>query len=142
MITIQRQIPVKLILTEQSRALLRQEYAGQIRQVQEELLRWEFYAKKLLHEAQNKPVQVRQLAEERVASEEKIRRDKLEMLHFQLDQSQKLPLGSELSYSTVESSVQVHVGDVWNEIMNGTEIIVKDGIVHAIRQGGDTHGAK
>lgn len=140
MITIQKQIPVKLILTEQSRELLREEYETQIRQVQEELRQWEFYAKRLLHEAQNKPLQARHLAEEKIAREEKNRRDKLEQLQFQLNQSQQLPLGSELPYTTVQSSIQVRVGDIWNEIMSGTEIIVKDGIVHAIRQGGDTYG--
>lgn len=140
MITIQRQIPVKLILTEQSRERLRQEYETQIRQVQEELRQWEFYAKKLLHEAQGKTPAARKQAEERIAHEEKSRREKLELLHFQLDQSQQLPIGSELPYTTVQSSVQVQVGDKWNDIMTGTEIIVKDGIVHAIRQGGARHG--
>lgn len=72
--------------------------------------------------------------------EERARREKLEILHFQLDQSQNVPLGSELHYTTVESTIAVQVGDAWNEIMNGTEIIVKDGIVHAIRQGGNHNG--
>ncbi|MET3288457.1 UNVERIFIED_CONTAM: hypothetical protein ABID98_001027 [Brevibacillus sp. OAP136] len=141
MITIQRQIPVKLILTEQSRERLRHEYEAQIRQVQEELRQWEFYSKRLLHEAQGKSQAARQQAEERIAREEKNRREKLERIQFQLEQSQQLPIGSELPYTTVQSSVQVQIGDNWNDIMTGTEIIVKNGIVHAIRQGGERNGS-
>lgn len=55
-------------------------------------------------------------------------------LQFQLQQAENLPAGSEIDYATVQSPVSIQVGDAWDEIMSGTEIMIKDGRVHEIRQ--------
>ncbi|MBO8162402.1 MAG: YlqD family protein [Brevibacillus sp.] len=138
MITILRPVQVKMIITETSRKLLLSEYRQKMKQLQSELQQWQFQGRKLLAEAQKKPGDAYKLAVERVAREERVRREKLEMLHFQIKQVENLPLGSEIAYTTVESSVQVKVGDVWDEVMGGTEIILKDGVIAEIRQGGRT----
>jgi len=136
MITIQRPVQVKIILTEQSRKWLLEEYEQKMKQLQAELEQWVFEGKKLQAKARKRDQDAQKLVDERVAKEERIRKEKLEMLKFQMKQVQNLPAGSEIYHTTVESSVQIQVGDVWNDIMCGTEIILKDGVVHEIRQGG------
>ncbi|WP_255365449.1 YlqD family protein, partial [Brevibacillus sp. SKDU10] len=43
---------------------------------------------------------------------------------------------SELHQQTLKSQVEMKVGDRWNEKMADAEIIIRDGIVIEIRQGG------
>ncbi|WP_139492891.1 YlqD family protein [Brevibacillus dissolubilis] len=136
MITIHRPIQVKIILTETSRRILIAEYERQIRQLEQEQEQWQFQGKKLLVEAQKKSPEIARIASERIAKEERNRAEKLELLHFQLRQAESLPEGSEIHHSTVQSPVQIKTGDAWDEIMSGTEILLKDGVVFEIRQGG------
>ncbi|MFM1650742.1 YlqD family protein [Brevibacillus sp. B_LB10_24] len=134
MLTITTPVQVKVILTEASRALLLAEYRRQVKQLQQELEQWQFQGKKLLSEAK-KQSDGAQLVRERVAREERVRKEKLELLQFQIKQVENLPEGSEIYHTTVESSIEIKVGERWDEIMEGTEIILKDGVIHEIRRG-------
>jgi thioesterase domain-containing protein len=133
MLTILRTVQVKMIMTEASRATLIAHYQRQIKLVQDELLQWQFQEKKLLADAQKKSMEAIKLAQDRIAKEERQRKERLETLQFQLKQAENLPEGSEIDYMTVQSPVQIKVGDVWDEKMAGTEIILKDGVVYEIR---------
>ncbi|MBR8658336.1 MULTISPECIES: YlqD family protein [Brevibacillus] len=134
MLTILRTVQVKVIMTEASRAALVEQYRQQIRRRQEEWEQWQFQAKKLLADARKRSPEALEFVQERIAREERQRKEKLEQLQFQLRQAENLPEGSEIEYATVQSPVQIRVGDVWDEIMSGTEIMVKDGRICEIRQ--------
>jgi hypothetical protein len=137
MLTIRRPVRVKVIVTEASRQKLLDDYQRQLKQILTELKQWQFQGKKLLADAQKRSADAYKLAQERVAREERVRKEKAEILQFQIRQVENLPEGSELDYGTVESVVEVKVGDAWDEIMAGTEIVLKDGLIHEIRQGGN-----
>jgi YlqD protein len=134
MLTIYRSVQVKIIMTEAARATLMDQYQRQIQQQKDEWQRWQFQAKKILADAKKKSAERYSLAQEKIAREERQRQEKLENLQYQLLQAEKLPIGSELDYQTVQSPVTIQIGDVWDEIMAGTEILIKDGRVHEIRQ--------
>ncbi|MDR7315916.1 YlqD family protein [Brevibacillus nitrificans] len=134
MLTIFRSVQVKIIMTEASRAALVEQYARQIRQHRDSWEQWQFQTKKILADAKKKSADTYALAQEKVAREEKQRKEKIEILQFQLRQAENLPEGSEMDYQTVQSPVTVQIGDVWDEIIAGTEILIKDGQVHEIRQ--------
>lgn len=136
MLTIQRSVKVKVIITAASRQIMLAGYREQTRQLTLELKQWQFEGKKLVAEARKKSDNAEKLVRERIKREERIRREKLEILEFQIRQVENLPEGSEVYHTTVESSIQIKVGDIWDEIMAGTEIILKDGLIHEIRQGG------
>jgi len=136
MITIHRPVQVKMILTENSRQVLLHEYQKQRHRLAQEWEQWQFQSKKLLIEARKKSAEAEQLVRERIAREERERQEKMAQLDFQIKQVESLPEGSEMLYTTVESSTVIKPGDRWDAIMNGTEIILKDGIIHEIRQGG------
>jgi len=133
-LTIFRSVQVKIIMTEASRAALVKQYARQIRQHRDGWEQWQFQSKKILADARKKSADTYALAQEKIAREEKQRKEKLEILQFQLKQAENLPEGSEMDYQTVQSPVTIQIGDVWDEIMAGTEILIKDGQVHEIRQ--------
>lgn len=134
MLTIFRSVQVKIIMTEASRAALVEQYARQIRKHRDGWEQWQFQTKKILADAKKKSADTYALAQEKIAREEKQRREKIEILQFQLKQAENLPEGSEMDYQTVQSPVTVQIGDVWDEILAGTEILIKDGQVHEIRQ--------
>ncbi|CAM3397013.1 MULTISPECIES: YlqD family protein [Brevibacillus] len=135
MLTIYRPIQVKILMTEAARAILIDQYQRQIQQQKDEWQRWQFQAKKILADAKRKSAERYSLAQEKIAREERQRQEKLENLQYQLLRAEKLPIGSELEYQTVQSPVTIQIGDVWDEIMAGTEILLKDGRVHEIRKG-------
>lgn len=134
MLTVIRPVQVKIILTEASRAALVEQYARRIRQQREAWEQWQFQSKKILADAKKKSADAYALAQEKIAREDRQRKEKLDMLQFQLQQAENLPEGSEMDYQIVQSPVTIQIGDVWDEIMAGTEILIKDGQVHEIRQ--------
>ncbi|MGG1661458.1 YlqD family protein [Brevibacillus sp. NRS-1366] len=134
MLTIFRSVQVKIIMTEASRAVLVAQYRNQLQQRNEEWEQWQFQAKKILADARKKSADTYALAQEKIAREERLRKEKIENLTLQLDQVENLPVGSELDYQTIQSPVTIQVGDIWDEKMAGTEIMLKDGRVHEIRQ--------
>ncbi len=134
MVTIFRTVQVKIIITEASRAVLVEQYRTQLNKRNEEWQQWQFQAKKILADAKKKSADTYALAQEKIEREERLRKEKMDQLTWQLEQAANLPVGSELDYQTVQSPVSVQVGEVWDEIMAGTEIMIKDGLVHEIRQ--------
>lgn len=134
MLTIFRTVQVKLIITEASRAVLIDQYSQKLRIQRKEWEQWQFQSKKLLTEAKKKSADTYAMAQEKIAQEERRRKEKIDSLSFTLQQIESLPEGSEIAYQTVQSPVSIQEGDVWDEIMTGTEIMIKDGLVHEIRQ--------
>ena len=135
MITVLRTVRVKVIITEASRTTLVEQFRRQIEQQQKEWEQWLFQSKKILADAKKGSMERYALAREKVEREQKRRREKIKNLQFQLMQAEKMPIGAELDYQTVQSPVVINLGDDWDEMMAGTEIMIKDGRVHEIRQG-------
>jgi hypothetical protein len=134
-ITVLRTVRVKVIITEASRTTLVEQFRRQIEQQQKEWEQWLFQSKKILADAKKGSMERYALAQEKVEREQKRRREKIKNLQFQLMQAEKMPIGAELDYQTVQSPVVINLGDDWDEMMAGTEIMIKDGRVHEIRQG-------
>ncbi|MBO8171055.1 MAG: YlqD family protein [Bacillaceae bacterium] len=133
MIKIIRPVTVKMILTEKSREELKDEFQDSIHRLKMELEQLHFQKKKLLSDALKKGNEARKIVEERIEKEEQMRKQKIEQIELQLQQVDRLPLGSEIVKGTVESSVTVREGDNWDDIMARTEIVIRDGIVESIR---------
>lgn len=132
---IKRPVTVKMIVTGETKAQLLRQCEQSIRQVELELEQLSFERRKLLHRAEKQGREAMQQAEERLQQEVSERQGKLEQLQGQYKQIENLPEGSEIIHSQVESEVTVELGDNWEELMKGTEIVLKDGIVHEIRGG-------
>ncbi|WP_138414882.1 YlqD family protein [Aquibacillus sediminis] len=121
-----RKIPVKQILTEQSKTKLRNSFLNQQQQLEQECQQLLFEQKKLQRKS---GVSQQQEVYKRFQQEITKREQKIKDIDFQLEQLDFLPLGSEIIERQVESLVEVEEGQDWEELMNDKEIIVKDGIV-------------
>jgi F0F1-type ATP synthase membrane subunit b/b' len=135
MLTVKRKVKVMMVITEASRREMQEEFQAMKKRYELELEQLNFQAKKLLQEAQRKGREALDIVQRRLQQERQAREEKLSQLSFQLEQVANLPLGSEVHYTTVESEVQVKVGDDWGKVMTGTEIVLVDGIVKEIREG-------
>jgi len=133
MITVKRPIKVKMIITEKSRKQLAEEFISRKKRYELELEQLHFQGKKLLMEAQRRGMEAQEIVQQRIFKEESSRRKKISDLEFQIQQLSQIPNGSEVLYTTVESEVQLKVGDDWDQVINQTEIVLLDGKIHEIR---------
>ncbi|WP_051541221.1 YlqD family protein [Caldalkalibacillus mannanilyticus] len=132
---IKRPVQVKVILTETSKNDLSLEYQERLSQLNLELEQLRFQSKKMIHDASKKSPDLQRLTLEKLRQEEKRKNEQIENLQFQIEQIDLLPIGTEILHSTIESEVEIKVGDVWEDLMKSSEIIIRDGIVHEIREG-------
>jgi hypothetical protein len=130
-----RPVQVKVILTEKAKKELETEYDEQFQQLQLELEQLRFQSKKFMQENEKKFHDLNRLAQERLKKEETKKREQLEQTKFKLDQLRLIPLGTEIQYTTVDQLIDVRVGDDWESISGQAEIIIKDGMIHEIREG-------
>ena len=127
-------VPVKIVVTQDYLIKKHQEIEREIEQLHRELEQIQFQKKKLIMEVNKKGLQAIHRVEERIQFEKERREEKLTNLTEQTKQLEKLNLGDEILYRTVEAEIDVKVGDQWDQIQH-SQIIIKDGIVIEIRKG-------
>lgn len=135
MMQIIKKVVVKQILTENSKTKLKQQFLSKQYQLDKEIKQLEFVLHKKLRENRNN-VNYQNSLKEGFRKEVAKRKERLRLLELKLAQLDELPLGSEINEGTVQMIETVKEGDDWEQILKGTEIVIKDGIVHEIRQGG------
>ncbi|MCL6445700.1 MAG: YlqD family protein [Alicyclobacillus sp.] len=136
--TIRQPVAVKFILTESTKQQIIQEHRMQIDRLSFELDQIEEQGKLAIEQAMAQGGgELAQQVREQVEAEKNARLEQREQLIQQIQQFQQMELGTEIQNMNVETSIDVHVGDDWGKILLGSEIIIKDGIVHEIRRGGE-----
>lgn len=136
MLTIRQPVSVKFILTETTKQQIIAESRRQADQLTNELEQLEAQGQQALEQAMAQGAEAAQQMREHLEQETNNRIAQREQLIGQIQQIQQLELGTEIQNMTVETSVDVKVGDDWGQILRGSEIIIKDGIVQEIRRGG------
>ena len=130
-------VPIKLILTEQTKQGIIGEINGAIQQVQNELDQIDFQSRKALQDAEKAGNQQAVAAiQGRVQQEVGMRMERREQMMQQLVQIQQSEIGAEIPGGQIDTSVEIRVGDVWEEVVQGTEIVLRDGVVVEIRRAG------
>ncbi|ELK45744.1 YlqD family protein [Halobacillus sp. ACCC02827] len=120
-----RRVPVKEVLTNNSRAEMKRNFDQKWKQLDQECEQLMFEQKKL----ERKPGLSKQEVEKRFSKEISRRKDQLRWLEYQSTQLDILPDGSELKTDEVDVLVTVHEGDCWKDITQEQEIVIKDGKV-------------
>jgi len=133
---LKRTVLLKMILTPDLRKKLQEEYTGYIRKYEVELEQLQFQSKKWLQEASKKGPEAQKIVQERLQKEVAARRDKVKHYKDLLQQLALLPDESEIVHSEMEGEVEVSVGDHWDKLIGKSEVIVRDGIITEIRNGG------
>lgn len=62
------------------------------------------------------------------------RQEKIKLVEFQIEQLLLLPIGTELKEKEMHAIVDVREGDDWSAVTKEKSIIIKDGIIHEIRE--------
>lgn len=124
-----KKVAVKQILTETSKQQMLAKFKSQIQQLRKECEQLRFEVRRYERERKYDRGMMKKKFEEEIES----RQEKCKVLDYQIEQLEILPLGSELNDGEVETVINLDVGDDWDEIMNQSAIIVKDGKVHDIR---------
>lgn len=132
-----RTVIIKHIVTEEKKATLITEFETEIMQCERELEQLVFQLHKATKDIPNKHEQLTLRA--RYKEEIKKREERLQTISFKVQQLNKLELGSEIGAGTAESIVDIEVGDTWPDLDQRTEVIIKNGIVHEIRESRSEH---
>ncbi|CDQ19763.1 YlqD family protein [Halobacillus karajensis] len=120
-----RTVPVKQILTESSRAQIKEKFDRRCQQLDRECSQLAFEQKKL----ERKPGVSKQEVERRFSKEISRRKDQLRWLEYQRQQLDILPDESELETDEVQALIEVEEGDDWEQTIQDRQIVVKDGKV-------------
>ena len=138
MLTIRQPVAVKFILTEETKQGWLAELRRMVNATIAELEELEFRSKQWLRDAEKQGEGAVEAARQRIEGERTQREERREQLIAQLSQIQQMDIGSEVPNGTVETSVDVSLGDSWEKVLLGSEIIVKDGVIVEIRRNGQT----
>jgi hypothetical protein len=121
-------VVVKQILTENSKQELLMQFQDRKLQFQKECDQLQFELKRL----ERSKTYSQSALIKHFEKEIEMRREKIKLLEFQIEQLHILPIGSELKEKEVQALVEVQVGDTWSASEQHT-IIIKDGIIEEIR---------
>ncbi|MBL0388868.1 YlqD family protein [Tumebacillus sp. ITR2] len=136
MFTVKVPVAIKLILTEGTKKGITGEINQAIQGIQHELEQIEFQARKALQDAEQHGPEAVQGLTARINQERGARMERREQLMQQLVQIQQSEIGAEINGGQVESTVDIRVGDNWEEKVQVNEIVLKDGVVVEIRRAG------
>ncbi|WP_082234192.1 YlqD family protein [Halobacillus massiliensis] len=120
-----QRIPVKEILTENSRQAIKDRLTSKYERLDKECQQLKFQQKKIERNYDYEQPDVRQ----RFVKEISRRQDTMKQIQFQLNQLDLLPVGEELKTDEVETIVELNEGDAYEETVKKREIVIKDGIV-------------
>lgn len=131
-LTVSRPVVIKAIVTEGFKRLYLQELEEAMKRVDTIVQQLDMQIRRSELERQVSPQSraIRQQLELERARQEGTKAE----LSMRLREAQELALNSEFTQGTVESLVEVNVGDNLFTKLGRTEIIVKDGIIMEIRE--------
>ncbi|MFC0558630.1 YlqD family protein [Halalkalibacter alkalisediminis] len=126
-----RPVLVKHIVTDKKKIQIIQQFKEDIAQTKREIEQLSFQLHKALRK--NKESDQSKI-HARYNSNIRSREDKLKNISFQIEQLDKLEEGMEIQEGTVDSIIDVSIGDRWPGSNQVAEIIIKDGIIQEIRE--------
>lgn len=129
-----KKVVVKHVLTENRKQWMLDDFHKQKEQALKEIKQLEFQLHKKL-KASKDNFEYQNALKASFNKEIKERNDKAKLIDFQIDQLNKLEIGTEIKAQTIETLSDLNVGDDWNMVLNNPEIIIRDGIVVEIREG-------
>ncbi len=138
---VKRSTKVKMIMTPDTRRALDADYLGELKQIRLELEQLEFQFKKLVADAKKKNLDAQQIGY-KIEQERKKRLMRLEQLEVRIKEMLRIEDGVELYHSTVDTFVDIKVGDCWSKMVEQPEIVLQDGIVVEIRDESYEQGDK
>ncbi len=131
---IRRQVYLRAIVTDKLKSDLNREISSAIGEIEERLTQLDAQTKLYIAELQRVDLQQAMAVRKRVEAERKRQDEIRDALLERKQQIEVLDNGTEVIRGTLESDVEVAVGDNLSVLLGGTEIVTKDDIVIEIRE--------
>lgn len=133
-VTVKRSIGVQVVVTEAFREELKAELQSAADEAQRRVEQIELQSRRVLADLQRtdltQAMNARRQIEAEVRRHEAVKQDILR----QIEETEKLELGSEYSRGTLEGVVELTEGDDLLKKLSGSQVVIKDGVVVEVRE--------
>ncbi len=133
-IKVNRSIGIQAIVTEAFKEELKAELQEAAEEVQRRSDQMELQSRRFLAEVQRTDLTQAMSARKRIEAERRRHDAMKEDIQRQIEEVDKLEIGSEYPRGTIESTVEISEGDDIVKKLTGSQIVVKDGAVVEIRE--------
>jgi hypothetical protein len=133
-VTIQREVVLRAIVTEGLKEQLDDEFAEAIEQIDQRITQLDIGARQYVTELQRSDIQQAMSVRQQIEAEKRRFRQAKDQLIQRQRQVGELEEGTEIVRGTIESFVEVEVGDNIQTALRGIEVVVKDDEVVEIRE--------
>ena len=133
-ITVKRSIGVRVIVSEEFKEDLKNELQEAATETQRRIDQMEMNSRRLLADLQRTDLSQAMQARRQIEAERQ-RHDALKQdIQRQLQEVDKLEIGSEYPRGTVEGVVELNQGDDLVQKLSGSQIVIKDGVIVELRE--------
>jgi hypothetical protein len=133
-LTVRRSIAVQAIVTEKLKEELKAELEEGVETTQRRIDQMDFQSRRFLADLQRTDLTQAMSARRQIEAERRRQEAIVEDLRKQIEEAEKLELGTEFPRGTIEGVVEINQGDDLFKKLGGSQIVVKDGIVVEVRE--------
>ncbi len=133
-ISVNRSIGILVIVTEQFKEDLKAELQLAAEEAQRRTDQMELQSRRLLADLQRTDLTQAMSARRQIEAERR-RADAVKQdIQRQIEETDKLELGSEFPRGTIEGTVEINQGDDLIKKLTGSQVVIKDGVIIEIRE--------
>ena len=133
-VTVKRSIGVQVIVTESFKAELKAELEEAAETAQRRMDQMEMQSRRVLADLQRTDLTQAMSARRQIEAEVRRHQALKQDIVRQIEETEKLELGSEYPRGTLEGVVDLTEGDDLIKKLSGSQIVIKDGVIVEVRE--------
>ncbi len=133
-VTVKRSIGVQVIVTESFKAELKAELEEAAETAQRRMDQMEMQSRRVLADLQRTDLTQAMSARRQIEAEVRRHQALKQDILRQIEETEKLELGSEYARGTLEGVVDLTEGDDLIKKLSGSQIVIKDGVIVEVRE--------
>jgi len=133
-LTVKRSIAVLVIVTESFKEELKAELQEAVEATQRRIDQMEFQSRRFLADLQRTDLTQAMSARRQIEAERRRHEALRDDVKRQLEEAEKLELGTEFPRGTLEGVVELKQGDDLLQKLSASQIVIKDGVIIEVRE--------
>jgi Na+/phosphate symporter len=133
-LAVKRTIAVQAIVTEELKQELRAELEEAIQTTQRRIDQMDFQSRRFLADLQRTDLSQAMSARRQIEAEKRRHEALVSDLRKQLEEAEKLELGTEFARGSLEGTVELSEGDDLFKKLSGCQVVIKDGVIVEVRE--------
>jgi hypothetical protein len=129
-----RKVLVRSLVNEKLRSILNKELSDNLKAVNADFSNFQEQREGFIAQCRQKDIKPDYDILKKMAMEEERFKNSRAQIEARIEAVAKLKDGEEYIHGTVDSMVNVGVGDNWHSVMTGVEVLLEDGLVKEIRE--------